>query len=393
MRARLYILVGLFVIAGSFIMAGDYTTPNGGSTYSLSQIATLSGSTHVSGGPTSFTLKGNLTVSPLDTLEIDAGESLLSEDSLEDPGYALIVKGKINVDGASGNQALLGSHVETPGLWRGILIMADGADASLIHYADIQYASVGISVRGTNAPTIEYNDFSGCKNASILVGPGFSAAIRHNTITAPNNAAGIVLDAAQGAEVLSNTVNGAAVGLVSAGSDAGTLVKLNTTGCVNAGMVSSGMDEAKLEDNDLLGGHLGGVASDGSSAFWYLNTIDSQETAGMGIVNASTAKFRYNTIRDCLGQGGVFIDDEAAPDLGTQDERGGNLFQDLAAWDLINYSPGDQYAIGNTWSFSPADDVIYDEEEDAGDADGNGVLSGTVIYALNATSGAWIFYE
>jgi len=374
-------------------MAGDYTTPNNGDTYSLSQIASLAPSTVYFSNPTSFTLSGTLNISPLDTLQISGGEGLRALTNPDSPAYGIIVRGRILVLGTEGSPAVLSSYDAVPGCWRGIIIMSEGVDVSHIDHARIEYAAVGVNVRGKATPLIENSEFYRCMYASMSVGPGFSAVIRNNTITSWERGAGVVLDTASAAEITSNTITGGAVGIVTSGSDAATYLSENHTIMNDAGFVSATSDRAIVENNRFESGYLGGVAADYSTAFWNKNTMENQQMAGMGITNDATPKLRQNIFKGNGTLGGIFISNNAVPGLGTTGDPGLNDFAHITNWNLVNFSSRDQYAPGNVWSALSPGDVIYDYADDQSDADGNGVISGRVYLSQSATSHSWILYR
>ena len=373
------------------VSGADYITPNDSSTYTLSDIETLCLGTTISGGPTSFTLSGKLTIAPNATLQIQAGEKLLAETSPDSIGHAIVVQGAIQVNGTSGNRALLGSHDEKPGDWRGIFLRSDLSRTNSIEYADIEYASTGISVMGGAANNIRHCILTQCHYTGVHVAPGYNANIEYNQINPWFFGSGVTIDAASGALVTTNTITGGAVGFSSSSSDASTLILDNQTSCSLSGLASLGNDLAAFEGNLVKWGFLGSTVYNQASSDFFGNEFQGQYSSGVAIVNNASPKFRDNNFLNSVSLGGVFFDDEAAPDLGGEYDPGLNLFSGNQNWDIVNFTPADHYVLGNDWSVEPPDSVSYDDEEDAGDADGNGVTSGRIITSL-ATVAQWMLY-
>jgi len=372
--------------------ADDFTTPNDGTSWTLPALSSTAPNTIFQEGPNLFTLKGSVTVSPSDSLTIGAGETLLAEDTDASPLPGLVIKGDLQIAGEAGNPARLGSKDDLPNLWRGILLVSEGTNASTLTHAVIENAFIGVLVRSVTAPVIEYCTFSGCRASAIHVAKGHAATIRDNTIYTPL-ATGVVLDNNLRTEVSGNTIEGGGVGIASNGSDSQTSSTLNQVSCAWAGLVGSGADQALIMNNTCQSGLLGGAAGDGSRTVWRENTFRDQEFAGISISNTATPKLRGNTFRHNGDLGGLYIVQDALPDLGITGDLGMNDFSMAGGWDLVNFSAHTQYALGNAWSSNLEFHVIYDRTEDAGDTDENGVLSGPVITRSSHTGGSWQIYE
>lgn len=394
MRKIIIFLCLLACLWGSgMIYAADFATPNTGATFTLSDITTLSAGTTVHGGPTSYTLAGTLTVSPLDILQINAGQSLraiaVSGGSLP---HGVIIKGRLVCDGTEVNPILLGSHEETPGAWRGVILASSGGSASSIRRTRVEYAGVGVNMMGSIAPIIEYNTFYKCLISAITIGPNCSGMIQYNQITPWSHSAGIILNHSATASVKFNTITGGAIGIGASGTDSATQVTDNNIQSGYAGLVSSAEAAGVLQKNKMENGILGGVAADISSAVWDENEIKNQTLAGMGIVNNAAPQLRKNIFIGNATLGGLFIDDEASPDLGNYLENGENNFSAITQWNAVNFSTKNYYALGNTWSSANPAEVIYDQSEDTGDADGNGVISGILFHEIPSSVQNWSLY-
>ncbi|MFH0792848.1 MAG: right-handed parallel beta-helix repeat-containing protein [bacterium] len=387
------VVVGIImtVVGTSGVMAEDYTTPGTGTTLTLAQIAALPARITVTGGPTSFTLNGSIIVSPNDTLSITSGESLRAADDPSGAGYALVMKGRLQALGSVDNPVRLGSQKGEPGSWRGIVIQPEATAQSTVRHCEISDAQIGVLVRGTSNAVVEDDTFTSCKVAAVYVAPGAKATIRRNTIVNWEEGVGVLLVASQGSEVSSNTVRGGGVGVGTEGSDSTTILSDNETSVAVGGFVSVTTDRSTVESNLVHGGELGAVVAENSTTAWTNNTIEGQQMAGMAVVNSAVPKLRGNTFRQSVSLGGMFIDDNAAPNLGFTGDPGNNVFADNVNWDLINFTAASQRAVGNTWSAAPPDISIYDDEDDVGDLDNNGVLSGPV-YLTTTGMDAWIFY-
>src|SRR5690606_38182622 len=154
---------------------------------------------------------------------------------------------------------------------------------------------------------------------------------------------------------------------------AGALIEGNTLTGVEFGLISDGSDAAGFSGNTVTGGTLGATAGNTASSTWSQNVISGQSEAGMARVNAAAVTLRGNSFSNSGSTGSLFIDDDSQPDLGTGVEDGLNTFAPGAEWDLVNFSPLLQVAIGNTWSAAPPGDNVYDYYDDTPDVDGNGV--------------------
>lgn len=380
------VCVGL-ILAAAAATAADFTTPGTGSTYSLANIVTMSSNATVDGGPTAFTLKGNLTVAQPDTLAIAAGESLIAEADASGIGYALIIRGKIQAVGASGNLARLAAQVDQPGQWRGIIIMHASPGPNTINWCRIEDARSGVSVFTSGATEIANSIFENLYGAAIFAGPGAVPSIHDNTITPGALGTGLALEGAGATlSVMTNAQTGGAAGFRSAGAAPGAMIQGNTLTNVDYGLISDGDDAATFSGNTVTGGIIGAVAGNAAVSQWTGNTISGQSMAGMGSVNESTAKIRSNSFSNSGSLGSLFIDDNSQPDMGTGAEAGLNTFAPGAQWDLVNFSPLFQNAVGNTWSSMPPDVNVYDYYDDTPDVDGNSVTSGRVFYEVSSVT-------
>ncbi len=388
-------LIQFLVIAGMMIFqagAEDFTTSDDGTSWTLPTLSSAAPNTIFQEGPNLYTLKGSVTVSPADSLTIGAGETLLAENTDASPLPGLVIKGDLKIAGEAGNPARLGSKDDLPNLWRGILLVSEGANASSLTHAVIENAFIGVLARSVTTPVIEYCTFSGCRASAIHVAKGHTATIRDNTIYT-QSATGVVLDNNLRTGVTGNTIEGGGVGIASSGSDSQTSTTLNQVSCAWAGLVGNGADQSLMMNNTCQSGLLGGVAGDGSHTIWRENTFRYQDFAGISISNTAAPKLRGNIFRQNGDLGGLYIVQDGLPDLGITGDFGMNDFSMAGGWDLVNFSAHTQYALGNTWSSNLEFHVIYDRTEDAGDADENGVLSGPVITRSSHTGGSWQIYE
>lgn len=375
------------------VRASDLVTSGTGVLYTLSDLAAPPGTSAVTGGPVAFTLQGNLTISPTDTLSIGPGESLLADDDPSNIGYLLHIKGRLLVQGLPVNHSTLSSHSTSPGSWRGILIACASGPASDIHDADIARAQFGIQARSAVPPVIDSVTFTDCRLGAVVVGPGFSAVVTRNTIVSSwFESNGVLLDGAAGATVSTNTLAGMPCGISAADGDAATLIADNETSAVLAGLVNGGSDASTIRGNTFRYGQLGAVASNDSAAEWSDNLFTQQHTANLAVVNAAAPTIRSNSFSQSGSTAGAYIMDLATPDFGSDVAAGQNVFQSNPTPDLVNFSPLNQMANGNTWSFAPPTDGIYEHDDDLGDLDGNGVVSGYVF--LNGVAGVrdWMLY-
>lgn len=377
----LMVLAVCLALPGAF--AADYTTPGTSAAYTLSDMVTLSGGA-VTGGPTSFVLAGNLTIAPTDSLTIAAGQSLLAAADPAEIGYALIIRGALNAAGASGNMIRLAGQAANPGEWRGVMIMHASTGPNIINWCEIEDARFGVSVFTSASTEIANSAFENFYGAAIAVGPGATPNIHDNTIQLAALAAGIVMESpAASAAVTSNTLTGGEAGIRSAGAAAGADIQDNNLTNVDYGLISDGSDAASFTGNTVTGGFLGAAAGNTATSEWSQNIISGQSLAGMAIVNTANVTLRGNSFSNSGSLGSLFIDNSSQPDLGTGAEAGLNTFAPGAEWDLVNFSPLLQNAVGNTWSAVPPGDNVFDYYDDTPDVDGNGVTSGRVFFEVS----------
>jgi hypothetical protein len=326
--------------------ADEYTTPNTGVCWDIDDLVANSGGVVTGSGP-DYTFRGSVTISPLDTLMIAAGNTLIFDDAQS--VFRLWAKGILFAQGTAGQMITFTSTHQTPGAWHSINL-----HQGVLEYCRVEYATHGIYVGYIESSasvahsTIMYN-----QEGIFLGGPGAYAVIRENLI-ANNQNTGI-------------------------GGDGG----------INKGQEGGKQWESLVEDNQILDNGYVGIG-----LFWGIYaTIKGNLISGhdCGIVSGPYAGSIVveNTIVE--NNRGVLCDSDGFPgglklgDLGNQsfEDDGGNHIYNNLEYDLYNADPETIKAEGNHWGTTDLDIInshIYDDEEDVGDADGNGVISGLVDF-------------
>lgn len=343
-RSRIWPLAALLVIAPEFSLAqsGQYTTPNTGVCWDMDSLVVHSGGI-VTGSSPGYTFHGSVTISPLDTLMISAGKTLIFDDTGGD--FYLAARGTLFAQGADSEPITFTSAHQVLGDWQGISILQ-----GILEHCRVEYAWHGIVV-GSSASvihsTIMYNYMG------LL--PGGSAVIRDNLI-ANNQSVGILVDGGivatgqfamqcepviEDNEILDNGSYGIGMGWGSSATIRGNLIRGN-----DHGIDSGPLDCSIVVENTIVENNCGVVCD--NHGFWSSSALN-------------------------LGD----LDNHS-----TEDDGGNHLYDNLQ-WDLYYATPDTIKAEGNHWGTTDLATInshIYDDEEDVGDADGNGILSGPVDF-------------
>jgi hypothetical protein len=384
----------VFVITCFFVInanAADFITAGSGANITLADLEFITGGTTVSGGPTSFTLSGNLTISALDTLAIAAGEKLWVIDDPAGVGYAIVVEGRLAIEGADGNPASIKSFNNQAGSWRGVFLMGSPTLPHEIDWCEFEGARTAILMQGINGAWIRNCSFGNLYGAGVAALPGTEAAIINCSFAPGDWGVGVTLDAPTSVTVEGCVFAGGGGGVGSYSSTPDTHITNNSTLNSYGSFVSNGNDQAAFETNLADWGWVGAVIGNSAISTWSGDTFTSQSTMGMAIVNEAAPVVRMASFENIGSVGGIVIDDNALPDLGDGSEDGNNSFALNDSWDLVNFSPLTQVAIGNSWSFHLPDYVVWDWYEDEGDADGSGERSGRVFFEVSRVDG-WLFF-
>ncbi len=390
--------VGLFsviLLAARFASGADFETPGTGQTYTLTDLVSISSPTVTGSSPT-FYLEGNLTIASGDALEIISNETLValapSEPTL--PGYYVKIAGQLQAQDTAQGPVIFTANPETPGTWHG-LVFSPTSTSSLIDYCEVKYATIGISCYGCD-PTITNSTISHCQYGAIYAYGQARPFLQYNTITNNSEAIGLFLSDPDISDLSDNTLtnNGTGLMLLDAPSTL-TLSETSLTGNAWAGLYCTGNTHSTINANTMSANDHGVIIRRSAAPGLYYNTIQNNTNAGIAITDDANPLCRSNTIENNgPGCGGVTTFRSALPDFGTPSDLGRNLIKNNNPYDFANYSPNEIFAYGNTWTtnYFWADTRIYDDEEDEGDADGSGFVSGMVLFYSTDASNWQLYY-
>ena len=145
--------------------APEYTTPNTGRHWHLSDLVNNSKG-GIRGAAPQYSMHGTVTVSPNDTIVIDAGHSLMSQD---DSGTKkLSVKGTLIADGTAASPIVFTAAAKA-GSWNGITLESPGG-VSLMDHCTVQYAATGITWGG-GSPKVTNCVVESMSGGGIVVSP------------------------------------------------------------------------------------------------------------------------------------------------------------------------------------------------------------------------------
>jgi parallel beta-helix repeat protein len=388
------VLVAVLVLCGAVAYGGDYQTPGTGGSYTLASLVAGSGGT-VTGGPTAFSLNGNLTIAQNDTIVVSAGEQVSAASDAGGLGFVIRIDGTLTAQGTSGQPIVFTAASSEPGAWRGIYMMPTCV-GSAVEHCEINYALTGIHCAGCN-PAISNNSFSGCRDAGIYCCRGASPTITWNTLSGNSQAVGIVVNECVPTSCAHNTADDNAAGISVANSTGAPVIAENSANeNREIGIYSASATGATFQDNVVERNAYGIVAARGSNGQFLRNQVRQNIFEGVSVVEEASPVFRNTVVEDnSTTLGGVVVYDTAEPDFGSPLAAGVNQFLHNHYYDYVNFTEKRKYAVGNTWSspMNDADFCIYDDEEDAGDADGSGFLSGMVMYEPLLSAHAWWLYH
>jgi hypothetical protein len=342
-----FMVMFLAFALGLPLAQGDqYATPNTGVCWDMDDLVTNSGGV-VTGSSPEYTFHGSVTVSPLDTLIICAGNTLIFDET--QGNFRLWAKGTLFAQGTVDGMITFTSSQMTTGAWQGITLYQ-----GTLEYCRVEYAFYGIYIGYIESlASVTHSTIMSNHVGVFLVGPGDSTIISTNHI-ANNQVGGILGD-----------------------------------GGINKNHMSGKQWGALIEDNQILdNGDFGIAFSWGIYALIKGNLISGHNS---GIFCGPYGGFvvAENTIVE--NNLGILCDSYGLPsginlgDLSNQssEDDGRNQIHDNIEYDLYNANAETIKAEGNCWGTTDLvaiDSHIYDDQEDEGDADGNGVLSGPVDF-------------
>lgn len=159
----------------------EYESPGDGRRWDLTDLVNNSKG-GVRGAAPAFTMHGTVTISANDTLDIDPGHSLLSQDV--SGTRELRIEGSLIAAGTAAQAIIFGAVSASAGRWAGVHLVSPGA-ASRIERCAIRDATTGVTWEGGNPlvkrSTIERCSVNGISAAAAPV-PGSSCTIRGNTV-------------------------------------------------------------------------------------------------------------------------------------------------------------------------------------------------------------------
>ena len=383
MNRTLLLIIVLVIVLHFSLFAGDFTTSGDGLTYTLSDLVFVSGGV-VTGAVPNFYLNGNLTIAKKDTLLVDNETLIVQEDPSEDPiGFFIWISGKIT---SRNNSRFTATSPKLYVAWRGIIFW-ESDDGSVIENSIIEKGNVGITCNHSN-PEIINTTVRNCFNAGIYIFANSSPSITYCNIIDNSGANGILIINSTPVLFNNNNFDSNDTGITSASCPESCSIIQNTFYRNQIGIYSFVDDHTNYYNNTISQNDDGIFTSHNSHSTIENNKIEFNDYSAIGTFDSSTPQIFNNEFKgnSCYVElGSVIIYDSSTPNLGNGDRDGNNTFVSRYGYDLINFTSQVQIAVGNIWSYpSQPDFVIYDNEEDVGDADGSGFISGRVIY--NATS-------
>lgn len=387
------VLLLILIICASGAVAGDYATPNRGETFDLFALASVSGGTVQFINPY-FQLNGNLTISSRDTLYFAGGQILFVADAPTTPGYRIDIAGRLLAYGSSVSRCIITSFTDRAGSWYGIRILPTSS-GSVMSYCALSNGVAGISCYGSS-PTINHSIISQCSWAGMYCYGAAAPVISDNTILAIPSGVGIILGPFSSAILTNNSITDNQAGIVLADPASTTTILSNRIAHnTGVGLYASGNDTTSINANQIEWNNAGIVIAWNSTALLDGNTVSNNSLLGIATTFGASPTVRNTTISDNgTTVGGIVAFDTSNPDLGSSEYLGQNTFGNNVQYDFVNFTTNNLLAVGNTWTApQDIDSVIYDDEEDSGDADANGFISGIVYYEPPTRVPCWELYK
>ncbi|NIO02184.1 MAG: choice-of-anchor D domain-containing protein [Candidatus Latescibacteria bacterium] len=157
----------------------EYLTPDTGVNWDLPALvdSSMGG---IRGSAPNFTMHGTVTISASDTLEIDPGHKLRSQD--ETGTKALVIKGTLIAQGTEVSPILLTAQWPASGNWAGVSLENPGS-GSILDWCRIRYAVTGITWDGSS-PHITNCSVERCSGGGISMSPapGGICTVDTNTV-------------------------------------------------------------------------------------------------------------------------------------------------------------------------------------------------------------------
>ncbi len=378
MKKKIILIILVASLINILVLSDDFVTPGNGTTYTLSDLVYVSNGV-VTGAFPEYHLNGNLTVEKTDTLTIENETLVVQEDTAEEPfGYLICIRGKL----LANNSRITGFIPETNVSWRGVFFQ-ESDEGSSIKDSIIENGIIGIFCNNSN-PEIVGTTVRNCIDSGIYLFANSSPSINNCNFIDNTYANGLMIDGSKPTLLSDNYFDGNGAGVATYGCPENNLVEKNSFYRNNVGIYSSINDYTQFRNNTIFLNEHGVFVTHNSKCTIENNTIELSNITALETFESATPGifnnvFRQNSYFDELGA--VVMNDESRPNLGNTHREGNNIFSNNYGYDLINFTEKYQFAIGNTWSHSAQPDfVIFDDEEDEGDADESGFISGKVIY-------------
>jgi hypothetical protein len=159
----------------------EYVSPGDGRRWDLTDLVNNSMG-GVRGSAPSFTMHGEVILSAGDTLDVDPGHALHSQDSSGEK--RLVIRGVLYAAGTAAQTITFDASTQAAGSWGGLRLESPGA-GSVIGYCEIRYAALGVDWSG-GSPTVGHSTIEKCSGRGIAAVaapvPGSTCLIRGNTV-------------------------------------------------------------------------------------------------------------------------------------------------------------------------------------------------------------------
>jgi len=375
----------------------DYRTPGTGEVYTLDLLADLAPDVLQETGY-GLLLTDKLIIAPNDALEV-VNETLyfagVTEVTDQYTGAllatyvsVLVVEGGLQAD----NWTLKSiPEVILQTCSHGLIVGAptqEGAAAAVIQDCTFERLGVGLAVRGNGKANVERVRFNDCFYAGVNTYMNGELILKNstslNSLTSVSSPAKLQMAGCrtEGAGLtLSETLEGTAI------------VDNSFLGDTGIGLNVNGDVKGSVRGNQFGGFEYGAVFTGLATGLFDRNVFWGAKEVGIVCDASATPTLRrnqviLNCVRTLTPQGqiqkpAIFTMEGAQPDFGTVGDPGLNVIRYNGG--LAFYHAGTETisAVGNLWGRLPAakiEDLIYHQPDDVGDADGNGIVSGLVIY-------------
>jgi len=376
----------------------EYRTPGTGVIYTFEELVLLAGDAFQE-TDYGLVLHDRVIVSASDGLQVAGGELYVATPEAHDIAkpYAypaqvvvtpcIVIEGTLSAQGWT-LKSVPGVQDNVKG--HGLMVNGlghQGAAAAVVSDCTFDGLLTGLVVRGAATAEVEGSFFTACTAGAVAYmdgaiamrncffrDTGFESTGRCTLRLEDSRfeGGGITLNNSLDGTVVSRclAVGGGGIGLMVFGQAKASVVG-NQIGGFDYGVFFANASGTRLENNILWGNRESAVVLDATSTpVLRRNRI---------VHNALEVSSPVGT----HPRPAVFVMEGSAPDLGTAADHGFNTIRYNGALALYHAGTEPLSAVGNDWgvmSETAVEDLIYHRPDDDPDADGNGTLSGTVLF-------------